>query len=97
MTRPTPDPADAPLPADCLAAVRRLWDFLDEELGPADARAVRAHLDGCANCSAHARYLRGFLRAVANAAHAAGCDPDAAEVARLRGRIRAALRVEAHW
>ena len=35
---------------DCKEVLIRLWEYLDQELGPEEAAAVRAHLSDCVNC-----------------------------------------------
>ena len=52
---------------DCSAAMRQLWDYLDEELTPEREAAVRAHLAACANCQPHEDFERAFLDALSRA------------------------------
>ena len=88
-TTDTPPPAGAGAdPFDCRGAVARLWDYLDGELGEADARAVDAHLAECERCPPHFAFERTFLAAVARA-RAVG-----AGGGRLRERVIAALAAE---
>jgi anti-sigma factor (TIGR02949 family) len=49
---------------ECHRAMRRLFDFLDGELTTADDAAIRAHLDGCRQCFAHAEFERAMLGAL---------------------------------
>lgn len=52
-------------PIGCAEAVRRLWDYLDEELDQHDRAAVDVHLAWCRRCCgelALAEQLRGLLR-----------------------------------
>jgi anti-sigma factor (TIGR02949 family) len=35
---------------ECKEALRLLWEYLDQELGPEDAPAVKAHLIRCSSC-----------------------------------------------
>jgi anti-sigma factor (TIGR02949 family) len=37
-------------PLECERVKLRLWEYLDHELGPEEARAVRAHLKWCKHC-----------------------------------------------
>ena len=83
---PGPTGAD---PFDCHAAVARLWDYLDGELGDADARAVDAHLAECEKCPPHFAFERTFLAAVRRARAA-----PAERTGRLRDRVVAALAAE---
>jgi anti-sigma factor RsiW len=49
----------------CEEVVIRLWEYLDDELAPEEAEAVRAHLDHCCHC--HPAYCcdRAFLELLA--------------------------------
>lgn len=49
---------------DCRETVRRLWDYLDGELGEAEVRAVDAHLARCTRCPEHFAFERAFLAAM---------------------------------
>jgi anti-sigma factor RsiW len=99
MTPPRPRPAapvggdavDPPPVFDCLATARRVWDYVDGELPPDAATAVRTHLGGCADCAGHVAYANAFLAAVATAA---GADPAVGSDALLplRACVRSALR-----
>ncbi|QNK80816.1 mycothiol system anti-sigma-R factor [Nakamurella sp. PAMC28650] len=40
------DPEDI----ECAGVLRDVWQFLDDELDPANRAAVEAHLDGCSPC-----------------------------------------------
>jgi len=35
---------------ECEEVLIRLWEYLDDELGLEEARAVRAHIQGCRGC-----------------------------------------------
>lgn len=61
---------------DCQAALDRLYEFLDGELTPDAATAVREHLEACAGCvslydfeRAYLRFLEARTRAVGAPAH----------------------------
>ena len=73
---------------DCAAAMERLFDFLDGELGPELEVRIRAHLDGCSHCFGQAGFERRFLEAVQTARAEERC-PD-----KLRSRVVDALRRE---
>lgn len=50
---------------ECSAAVRRLWEYLDQTLDPADLDEVERHLSFCRRCCGElefARELQQFLR-----------------------------------
>lgn len=70
---------------DCEEAMRRLWDFLDDELDPVREAEMRAHLAACGQCSGHADFERLFLAAVRAAPTLPGADPT------LRRRVIASL------
>ncbi len=87
---PVPD-----APFDCHAAVARLWDYLDGELGATDRRAVDAHLAECERCPPHFTFERAFLRAVRQARREPEV-PEATGRGRLRDRVVAALAEEGY-
>lgn len=70
---------------DCLETVRRLWDYLDHELNPAEVCALDAHLAQCDRCPPHFEFERAFLAAVRTAREERGAN------AALRDRVRAIL------
>jgi hypothetical protein len=41
---------------ECEEVLIRLWEYLDQELGPEEARTVEGHLRSCSSC--HPRYCR---------------------------------------
>jgi anti-sigma factor RsiW len=75
-------------PLDCDATVRRLWDYLDEELDVAQAAAVALHLRSCDGCRAHFAFADHFLAAL----HEQW--PAAQEPSSLRDRVIARLTAE---
>jgi hypothetical protein len=50
---------------ECEAVLFRLWEYLDEELGPKEAEAVRAHLRQCRECYPAFCCDRAFLELLA--------------------------------
>jgi anti-sigma factor (TIGR02949 family) len=48
----------------CEEAFRRLDDYLDRELGAAEATLVREHLETCAGCAREFRFEESVLRGV---------------------------------
>ena len=76
-------------PIDCRGAADRLHDFLKQELTPDVAAEMRAHLEKCRPCFAHARFEQTFLAMLEQRARRCGC-PDT-----LRARIERLLRAEA--
>ena len=72
---------------DCVSAVRKLWDYLDEELTEDRMEAVHQHLASCSSCLPHHDFAKAFLGALAATRDAGGGAPD-----QLRVRILEALR-----
>jgi hypothetical protein len=54
-------------PIDCETAMRRLWDFLDEELASDCYEEVAAHVASCEGCASHVAFARTFLAIVQHA------------------------------
>jgi anti-sigma factor (TIGR02949 family) len=53
----------------CEEAVRRLWEYLDGELGDEERAALDEHLSFCRRCCGEAEFaeeLRNFLRSSAD-------------------------------
>jgi mycothiol system anti-sigma-R factor len=46
---------------ECEEVLIRLWEYLDHELGPEEARSVRQHLFGCLSCRPAYHCDRAFL------------------------------------
>jgi len=72
---------------DCHDVMKRLWEYVDNELPPDEARAIADHLAMCARCSPQHRFQMTFLAAVVRA-HAGRAGPRPG----FAGRLRAALR-----
>ncbi len=73
---------------DCAAALDQLHDYLKQELTPAVAAEVRAHLERCAPCFTRLRFVERFQETLRTPAAGTRC-PDP-----LRQRIAEALRLE---
>ena len=69
----------------CTEVVRRVWDYLDDEIDADLRERVRLHLDSCDHCREHYTFEGAFLRALGRLVH----DNDARTP--LRGRIERAL------
>lgn len=80
---------------DCEQTVRRLWDYLDGQLGPVELAAVDAHLASCERCPPHFEFEQRFLTALREA-RAAVQSPDAQSLQSLRQRVIARLSEEGH-
>jgi predicted anti-sigma-YlaC factor YlaD len=50
---------------ECEAALIRLWEYLDQELGPEEAFFVGEHLHTCSDCYPHYCRDRAFLALLA--------------------------------
>ncbi len=77
-----------PAAAECQEAVRRLWDYLDAEVDPAQHAGITAHLQRCADCAAHFAFARQMLAVVRHRW------PQVAVPQDLTARIRARLAEE---
>jgi anti-sigma factor RsiW len=49
-------------PTACREAIRRLWDYLDDELSPEERRAVEEHLSFCLRCCGELEFSREVRR-----------------------------------
>jgi mycothiol system anti-sigma-R factor len=67
---------------NCQAALERLYEYLDGELSPDDARSVHHHLELCASCYPEVRLTTEFREALQRAANGQPCCPEG-----LRERI----------
>jgi mycothiol system anti-sigma-R factor len=56
----------APIPEECLAVVRHLWDLLDDQLTDAQAERLRRHIAECETCHRYHLYQENFLEAMAS-------------------------------
>lgn len=76
---------------DCEQSVRRLWDYLDNELDAIELAAVDAHLAECDRCPPHFAFERRFLTAV-RAARDSVVVADARRTSALRTQVVSMLR-----
>ena len=67
----------------CREAVRRLWEFLDQDLDADDHRAVERHLAFCVRCCGELEFARQLRRRL----RASGTAELPADVARRLGRF----------
>jgi anti-sigma factor (TIGR02949 family) len=72
---------------ECEEVLIRLWEYLDHELGPKEAEAVRDHLDGCTGCYPAFGCGRALLRVLAR--QRANCGAPPSLVQAVRWRLRA--------
>ena len=75
-------------PIDCREAHARLQDYLKQELTPALAAEVRAHLEHCRPCFGYAQFERNFLLMLDRRGRPGACPGS------LRARILGMLRGE---
>ena len=54
------------LSANCAEVLTHLWDYLDEQVTPASAERLSAHIATCAQCRQYEEYQECFLRAMSN-------------------------------
>lgn len=54
------------LSANCAEVLTHLWDYLDEQITPASAERLRAHIATCAQCRQYEEYQECFLRAMSS-------------------------------
>jgi anti-sigma factor (TIGR02949 family) len=59
--------ADAVRSIDCQSALKKLWDYLDEELDDERTAEIRHHLEACEHCFQNAEFGRQILVAVSGA------------------------------
>ncbi len=76
------------LSATCVDVLQHLWDYLDDQMSPAGAARLRAHLASCPECRGFETYQECFLAAAAQLR--ANIDAPAA----LRERLAAQLRAQ---
>jgi anti-sigma factor (TIGR02949 family) len=53
------------LSTTCAEVLAHLWDYLDEQITPASAERLKAHIASCAQCRQYEEYQECFLRAMA--------------------------------
>lgn len=71
---------------ECEEVVIRLWEYLDQELGPEEAGWVGEHLYGCPRCRPAYCCDRAFLDLLAR--QSTGCKAPPVLVASIRARLR---------
>ena len=70
----------------CEEVLRQIWEYLDQELGPEEARSVREHLYVCLSCGPVYQCDRAFLELLAR--QRASCKAPRSLVVWLRTRLR---------
>jgi len=52
---------------DCHGVMKRLWEYVDGELDPEEARAIAEHLSMCARCHPQYEFQLAFLASIVEA------------------------------
>lgn len=86
--RESPAP-EGPAAMDCVAAMERLFEWLDGELETGEAEHVAQHFQMCANCYPHLTFEQAFREALRRAGEGDDRFPDS-----VRGQILAALEAD---
>jgi hypothetical protein len=63
---PPSEETPGPIPDECLAVVRHLWDLLDDQLTDAQADGLRRHIGECEICHRFHLDQENFLEALAS-------------------------------
>ncbi len=74
---------------NCREAAARLYEYLDGELTPESAEAIREHLELCQSCYPHLCFARAFQETLRRAARGQPNAPD-----HLRAKLAELLRAE---
>jgi mycothiol system anti-sigma-R factor len=72
---------------ECEEVLIRLWEYLDQEIGPKEAEEVRTHLNKCAGCYPAYGCGRALLRVLAR--QRANCSAPPSLVRSVLMRLRA--------
>jgi anti-sigma factor (TIGR02949 family) len=76
----------APIPEECLAVVRHLWDLLDDQLTDAQAEQLRRHISECEICHRYQLYQETFLERMA------ACRSEFGAPSRVKAKVLESLR-----
>ncbi len=57
---------DLGLSGSCVEVLRHLWDYLDDEITPAGAERLRAHIASCSTCRQYEGYQACFLETISS-------------------------------
>jgi mycothiol system anti-sigma-R factor len=69
---------------ECEEVLVRLWEYLDQELGPTEAQAVEAHLESCPGCYPAFGCGRALLRVLARQRTTCAAPADLVQSIRVR-------------
>ncbi len=73
----------------CREAVARLYEYLDGELTPESAEAIREHFEICQRCYPHLCFTQAFQETLRRAAHGLPAAPE-----HLKRKLAELLRSE---
>lgn len=59
----------------CREALERVYEYLDNELGPADAAEIKRHFEKCRSCYPVLKFCQSFQDAMQRAADCQCCAP----------------------
>jgi anti-sigma factor (TIGR02949 family) len=59
-----PDTNTKPIPDECMAVLRHVWDYLDGRMTPAAAQALRDHVARCPQCLDYQLFQQSYLVAM---------------------------------
>jgi hypothetical protein len=76
------------IPETCAACLRKLWEYLDEELPDIEAAELRKHVARCLRCDAQAAFAQWLLDNLAS------IRPEPDDLSALRDRIAVLLAIE---
>jgi len=71
---------------DCDDCLEKLYQFLDQELGPSERTEMARHLEGCADCGDTVVFQERFLKVIRD------CGTSDLAPAELRQRVAERLR-----
>jgi hypothetical protein len=71
---------------ECRDVSFRLWEYLDQELGPEESLAVAEHLTGCSDCYPAHCWCRALLEVLERQRN--DCSAPASLVTAIRVRLR---------
>jgi anti-sigma factor (TIGR02949 family) len=70
---------------ECEEVLIRLWEYLDQQLGPEEVDSIRVHLSGCPGCYPAYCWDRALLHLLAR--QRANCSAPTTLIAAVRARI----------
>lgn len=71
-----PPEHERPSGGDCRAALEHVYEYLDKELTPVEAEALKKHFECCKRCYPVLEFCKSFQDAMERAANCQCCAPD---------------------